>query len=1109
MAARDDEQIVEQLADLLAGYDQALRDGTPLPAESAATTAEVPARLGRAQACLRRLHSKWRGHSYPPPMVDRNVGVSSSGDFAPSFDPCTAGMRLGRFEIIRLLGRGGHGIVYLARDPALRRTVALKVARPDTILDPDLHARLRREAEAAAGLDHPNLVPVYELGQSGPWVYIVSAYCPGPSLAAWLKSRKDPVPVATAADLVAALADAVAYMHSRGILHRDIKPGNVLLVSGEWVSGEWSDGPRADLSSVITHHSPLTPKLTDFGLAKLTDSGVQETQTGAILGTPAYMSPEQAAGQTRELGPVCDVYALGVLLFEILTGRPPFEGETTPDVLRKVISDEPLSPRRLRRAVPRDLATICLHCLLKEPQKRYAGARELADDLRRFLHGEPIQARPVSAWTKTARWTRRHVRLLTCVALGILAFVGTLHLLQWRATLEAQEGMWQQRIKQHQELHRARLRYAGQMSLAEQMWVQGDFITLGSILSDLRQDPAQAERLGFEWHYLWQQYRDDDFRFKIHHDDTHVTYAPDGKTLATAGKEGNVCLWDPATGQQRTTWPAHPHGVRAITFDREGRRLATCGNDHAVRLWDPGTGRLLATCIGHHDCVTCVAFSPDGGTLASGSDDHTLILWNAATGQPSARCTAHTDSVHAVVFTADGKRVVSGSPAGTMRLWDSRTGALLRTESVSAIRLAISPDGRWLATGGQDGIARLWDTESWLARAIIPPPSNGVDWLAFSPDGKRLAKAAKINAGQTFLVSLWELADLTGDRAAKARPSATIHLPEVIDSLAFAPNDRTLAVASGQGSVRLWHPDYPASPLRPALRHSPEEAWCVAFAPDGKTSVSGGDNGRGHAPLKLSDPVTGKTLWSSRGHEALVSCVAFSPDGKWIASGGYDNTVQLSEPATGKVSVTLRRHTAALRCLAFSPDGTLLASAGRDRNVILWDLRTGTWLRTLTGHRDEIRGVAFLDNGRQLVSAALDNMVHTWDVTTGKNVSTFEDTSGIDSLTVSPDGTLLAWGKEDGRIELLDLSTGQRRLLSGTHQGHVRALAFSPDGRTLATAGKDRLIRLWDPATGFNLLTLRGHLLELHALAFSPRGDVLASASHDGAVRLWWAGSGR
>ncbi|MBX7106067.1 MAG: serine/threonine protein kinase [Gemmataceae bacterium] len=364
-AALDDEAFADRLADIDAGIDAGL---TP--------DSDLSPRLRRGVNALQALRKL------------RNPGPTLAFDAAPTFGaaaPGPAPQRIGRFHIRRELGRGGFGIVFLAHDPQLHRDVAIKVPHPGAMIDPVMRDRFRREARAAAGLDHPNIVPVYEVDDSGPVLLLVAAYCPGESLAQWLGRQKTPVPPQVAARLVAALADGVSHAHSRGVLHRDVKPSNILLNECEGAE------PR--------------PLITDFGLAKLVDDDGGATRSGAILGTPAYMSPEQAMG--RAATQACDVYALGAVLYELLTSRPPLRGETDVETLQLVTTTEPIAPRQLRPKLPRDLETVCLKCLEKDPGRRYASAGDLRDDLQRYLAGVPVLARPVTPVGRVVRWCRR------------------------------------------------------------------------------------------------------------------------------------------------------------------------------------------------------------------------------------------------------------------------------------------------------------------------------------------------------------------------------------------------------------------------------------------------------------------------------------------------------------------------------------------------------------------------------------------------------------------------------------------------------------------------------------------------------------------------------
>jgi formylglycine-generating enzyme required for sulfatase activity len=423
MSADETGSLQEKLLSLAAACDEALAAGDPRTIEDlAAAPPEMRSRLERGLACLQLLQQLRPG---PGPTSSSPAPDSSS----------EAPRCLGRFQIRRELGRGGFGVVFLAYDPQLCREVALKVPRAEALVTPELRERFRYEAQAAAGLDHPNLVPVYEAGEVGPICYIASAYCPGIDLAAWIKARGEPVSFPVAAVLVARLAEAVQHAHQRGVLHRDLKPSNVLLETprhGPAGGGE----PEAALGFV--------PRITDFGLAKILqgEGCANQTRSGTIAGTPSYMAPEQAVGSTLEIGPATDVHALGAILYEVLTGRPPYQAETVLDTLAQVRSEEPISPTRLRPTVPRDLETICLKCLQKVPIKRYDSAQAMADDLRRFLSGQAIQARPVGWMERTGKWVRRNRVLagaLATVALSLI--VGTI--VAWWLALQANHALGQ------------------------------------------------------------------------------------------------------------------------------------------------------------------------------------------------------------------------------------------------------------------------------------------------------------------------------------------------------------------------------------------------------------------------------------------------------------------------------------------------------------------------------------------------------------------------------------------------------------------------------------------------------------------------------------------
>jgi serine/threonine protein kinase/tetratricopeptide (TPR) repeat protein len=447
MNAKESAHADEPLTALLLAGDQALAAGQTPAEAAAAAPPELRTELERVLGCAQLLR-----------RVLPQRGTSDPAEPVAALPPT----HLGRFRILRELGRGSFGIVFLAHDPRLGRDVAFKVPRPGALVTPELRERFVREAHAAASLDHPNLVPVYEAGEVGPICYIASAYCPGVTLAAWLRERTEPVPVRLAGQLVATLAAAVGYAHRHGVVHRDLKPSNVLLHrpprSGDPTPGSTLPDVAPAGSGPPDAELDVVPKVTDFGLAKLIpgvpatiDPGDEPTHSGVILGTPAYMAPEQASGRSRAVGPAADIYAMGIILYQLLVGRPPFQGETTLDTLEQVRSHEPVPPRRWRPKLPRDLETICLKCLQKEPGKRYASAAVLADDLRRFLAGTPIQAGPVPVWERAVKWARRRRATAALIGVTVLALVSGVTGALWHAERE----LWYVQREREQERERA------------------------------------------------------------------------------------------------------------------------------------------------------------------------------------------------------------------------------------------------------------------------------------------------------------------------------------------------------------------------------------------------------------------------------------------------------------------------------------------------------------------------------------------------------------------------------------------------------------------------------------------------------------------------------
>jgi hypothetical protein len=512
------------------------------------------------------------------------------------------------YEVLGELGRGGMGVVYKARQVRLNRLIALKMIRPGSPVRPEQLARLRAEAEAAARFEHPHIVRIHDVGEQDGLPYICMEYVEGGGLDRLLAGK--PLPPRPAAELAATLARAVHHAHGRGIIHCDLKPANILLVSDRGVRGEGCEGESTRPSPLTTHQ----PKIADFGLARRLDEDPGQTRSGSVAGSPSYMAPEQAEGRGCEVGPRTDVYALGAILYETLTGRPPFAAATVMETLEQVRSQEPVAPRRLCPTVPRDLETICLRCLRKQSARRYTDAEALADDLLRFLDGKPIRARPTPAWERAWMAARRRPTVATLIALvaliAALGFAGVAW--QWR------------RAEESGRVTRRHL-YAMQISQTQREWQGDNPARARQLLEAAHSEPSR----GFEWAYLWKLCHGERLGFE---GQSCVAYRPDGQRIAAAGKGGVVTIRD-AAGQSLVTLRGHTGEVAGLAYSPDGQRLATAGWDCTVRIWDAATG-VEEVRLGESAApVLTVAWRPDGRQVAFAGEDPMVRVADVATGK--------------------------------------------------------------------------------------------------------------------------------------------------------------------------------------------------------------------------------------------------------------------------------------------------------------------------------------------------------------------------------------------------------------------------------------------------------------------------------------------
>jgi WD40 repeat protein/tRNA A-37 threonylcarbamoyl transferase component Bud32 len=1038
------------------------------------------------------------------------------------------GQEIGDYEMGEEIARGAMGVVYRARQKSLNRTVAVKMILAGQLASAAEVQRFRNEAENAASLDHANIVPIYEVGRHNDQPYFSMKLIEGGHLGQ--RSHEFTGNAKAAASLLATVAWAVHYAHQRGILHRDLKPANILLDA----EGQ--------------------PHVTDFGLAKRINGGAGQTQSGAIVGTPNYMSPEQAAGNSKGLTWAADVYALGAILYELLTGRPPFKAAMLLETLGQVMHDEPAPPRQLQPRTPRDLEVICLKCLRKEPERRYVSAQEFAEDLERFGAGEPIRARRVGSAERAARWLRLHparAALIAVSALAVLALVGVVvgqsynarlqdantrlgttngQLQETKSQLETINGQLEvssnqlrtalgtvkaEKAKAHRYL------YLAEMTLAEQARKEKQ---IGRMMQHLRsvipESPGEEDLRNWEWYHLWRSYHGEQSRLRGHQGAVSaVAFGPDERLLASGGVDTTVRLWDTFTGKQVHVLEGHTGRVNGIAFSPDGKRLVSGSADKMVMMWDTATGRKLLSLSGHEAPVKAITFSPDGRQIYSGSVDKVVRVWDAENGQAKAiELAGHNKIARGMAFDPSGDRIAwSTTPVGLNRLTpiavcDRSTGDAFYSIQMKDVSTGpvFSLDGKFLACGTTELKPRLltWDADNAQARLTLTGHGLAITSVAFSPDGKQLASASE---DQT--IKVWDVG--TGKEA------ATLHEEQTALCLAFSLDSLRLASGSEDGTVKLWTPPgrgvRSLSPKGPTLH--------VAFSPDGRRLVGSGRD------TIVWDVKTGNVFQRPKGLGSS-SRVEWSPDGRYLASKQvWDGQTDAKADGFSFLPGNMSGYGT-----AFSRDGKLIAGCDRG-HIKLWDRAEERllWSTKALGSSSSMAAatcVALSADGRflaagwgLLTTSSQTGALRVWDVANGQEVFQFEGIRyGVWKVAFSPDGKRLAAaigppgsiGKPfptPGTVKLWDTAGwGERATLRG-HSACVWGLAFSPDSQRLASASgvyesgrppkHPGEVKIWNVATGHELITLEDHGGGVFGVAFSPCGCRLATANQDGTVRIW------
>ncbi len=1037
----------------------------------------------------------------------------------------SAGDRGGRYNLLQQIGEGGCGVVYMAEQiEPMRRHVALKVIKlgMDT---KGVVARFDAERQALALMDHPNIAKVFDAGatETGRPFFVmelvrgtpITRYCDEHTLSTSLRLG-----------IFIQVCKAIQHAHQKGIIHRDLKPSNILLTD---------------------HDGAPVPKIIDFGIAKATAGQILTdltvfTAIEQFIGTPAYMSPEQAALSGLDIDTRSDIYSLGVLLYELLTGETPFEARRLLhaglDEMRRIIRQEEPStpstrlqtlgvarqnalatlrqcePPRLLGMIRGDLDWIVMKALEKDRARRYDTANGVALDIERYLNHQPVSARPPSAAYLVQKWTQRNKgTFASAIAVMAALMLGT-GISTWLFLKERQarrRALAAEHVQNqlHQQAETQALRAEAASAEVKNTLAASDFLQavrlsaeddpnealayLDRILSMNPSNAAALVRLASLLSY--HSWMIPTIIVTQSNWIRSVQFSPDGKYFLTASFDGTARVWNATSGEPVTPLLNHGGPIESAQFSPDGKQVVTASDDHTARVWDAQSGQPLAGPFAHADAVYSAQFSPDGTELVTASRDGTAQAWNSRTGLPLSPPLRHASWVVSAQFSPDGARIVTAAYDNTARVWSSSdghpiTGPLTHRGWVSAAQF--SPDGTRIVTASYDGSARVWDAKT--GQPLTEPLKHGdrVRAAQFSPDGKRVVTASFDRTSQ-----IWD--------AQSGQPlTPPLTHRAAVWFARFSPDGKRVVTASFDNTARIWDAET-GQPLTESLRHG-SAIWSVQFSPDGRRILTASDDNTARVWEAQNGPVLAEPLR----HQGWVNSAQFSGDGKRIVTSSDDSTARVWDAGNGRPLTASLRHEGRVTAAQFSPDGQRLVTASEDHTARLWDARSGQPLAQPLRHGAGVVAAQFSPYGKRVVTASADHTARVWDAQTGQPLTgSLNHGDKVVAAQFSPDGTRVVTASFDHTAIVWNARTGQPLIEPLKHNDEVWSARFSPDGTRIITTSSDHTARVWDARSGVPLTPPLRHGDAVKSAQFSPDGRTIVTASWDKTARIWDAQSGQ